>query len=121
MAIGFFKPLILVPMGLLTHLPADQLHAILLHELGHIRRQDYLVNLLQRFAETVFFFNPAVLWLFALLRRERECCCDDLVLLHTGNRKSYLDALVGFQEYRSAALALGWLVGHWPPPYRPAH
>jgi len=106
MAIGFFKPLILVPMGLLTHLPADQLHAILLHELGHIRRQDYLVNLLQRFAETVFFFNPAVLWLFALLRRERECCCDDLVLLHTGNRKSYLDALVGFQEYRSAALAL---------------
>jgi bla regulator protein BlaR1 len=104
--IGYFKPMILIPMGLFTHLPADQLNAILLHELGHIRRHDYLVNLLQYLTDAIFFFNPAVLWLSALLRRERECCCDNVALRYCGDRKSYLDALIGSQEYQASRLAM---------------
>ncbi|HTR30850.1 MAG TPA: M56 family metallopeptidase [Puia sp.] len=101
MVLGFLKPIILVPMGMLAFLPADQVEAILLHELGHIRRNDYLVNLIQHMMEAIFFFNPAVLWLSALLRKERECCCDDLVLLREWDRRSYVDALVNFQEYQA--------------------
>ncbi|HSC38231.1 MAG TPA: M56 family metallopeptidase, partial [Chitinophagaceae bacterium] len=77
---GVFKPVILIPLGLITHLPAQQVEAILWHELGHIKRKDYLVNLLQSFAETIFFFNPAILWISSLVREERENCCDDIAL-----------------------------------------
>ena len=97
-AFGFLRSAILVPAGLFTNLPPEQVKAVLLHELAHIRRNDYLVNLLQSFAETVFFFNPAFLWISALIRREREACCDDIVLAHLPHKRSYLDALVSFQE-----------------------
>jgi beta-lactamase regulating signal transducer with metallopeptidase domain len=97
--IGFFKPVILVPMGLLTHLPAEQVEAILMHELAHIRRKDFLVNLLQNLAETVFFFNPAIIWISSLIRDEREACCDDEVINHVHQKKTYLQALVSFQEF----------------------
>ena len=98
-AIGILKPIILLPFGLLSNLPADQVETILLHELAHIRRKDYLVNLLQSIATTVFFFNPAILWISSLIREEREACCDDIVVNSTSNKKSYLEALVSFQEY----------------------
>jgi bla regulator protein blaR1 len=101
-AIGFFKPVILVPLGLLSHLPPDQVETILLHELAHIRRRDYLMNILQRFAEAVFFFNPALLWISSLIRQEREACCDDIVVANTTHKGSYLEALVSFQEYSLA-------------------
>ncbi|HEY4150492.1 MAG TPA: M56 family metallopeptidase, partial [Chitinophagaceae bacterium] len=97
--VGFFKPIILIPLGLLTHLPPAQVEAILLHELAHIKRRDYFVNLLQSFAETIFFFNPAVLWLSSLIREERENCCDDIAVAGSGNKTAFLDALVSFQEY----------------------
>jgi bla regulator protein BlaR1 len=97
--IGFLKPVVLVPLALLTHLPQDQLEAILLHELAHIKRRDYFVNLVQSFAETVFFFNPAVLWVSALIREERENCCDDMAIARTNNKTRFIDALVSFQEY----------------------
>ncbi len=97
---GFLKPVILVPIGFLTNLPYSQVEAILLHELAHIRRKDYLVNLFQSLAENVFFFNPAVLWLSYLLREEREHCCDDLAIAITQNKSSFVEALVQFQEYK---------------------
>jgi len=97
--IGYFKPVILVPMGLLSQLPPEQVEAVLLHELAHIRRKDYLVNLVQSFAETVFFFNPALLWISELVREERENCCDDIAIGEVENKNEFIHALVAFQEY----------------------
>lgn len=97
---GFLKPFILVPMGLIANLPAEQVEAILLHELAHIRRRDFMVNLVQSFAEILFFFNPAVLWLSSLLREEREHCCDDMAIAVTQSKTGYIHALVSFQEYQ---------------------
>ena len=108
---GFLKPSILVPLGMLTNLPADQVETILLHELAHIRRNDYLANLLLHITEAVFFFNPGVRWVATLIREEREACCDDMVLMGTADRNSYFEALVTFGESTFAqqryALPLG--------------
>ncbi len=108
-AIGFFKPVILVPLGLVSHLPPEQVETILLHELAHIRRKDYLINLLQRMTEAIFFFNPALLWISSLIRQEREACCDDIVVANITQKRNYLEALVSFQEYSitASAYALG--------------
>src|SRR6478672_13139236 len=92
-AIGYFKPLILVPMGMLAHLPPEQVETILLHELGHVKRKDFLINFLQLIAEAIFFFNPALLWLSSLLRREREACCDDIAIKNKAHTISYMKAL----------------------------
>ncbi|MFC0513421.1 M56 family metallopeptidase [Mucilaginibacter angelicae] len=100
MVIGYLKPVVLVPVGLVNSLEPAQVEAILLHELAHIRRKDYLVNILQTVLETFFFFNPAVLWLSWLIRLERENCCDDAVIHHTQNQIGYMQALVHFEEYR---------------------
>jgi bla regulator protein BlaR1 len=97
--IGHFKPVILIPIGMILQLPYEQVETILLHELAHIRRKDYLVNLLQSVLETVFFFNPGLLWLSALIREEREICCDDMVLAHTSGKVNYLEALLAFHTY----------------------
>lgn len=99
MVIGHLKPVILVPVGLLAGLPATQVEAVLLHELAHIRRHDYVVNLLQIIAETVFFFNPGLLWISSLLRDERENCCDDIALEKTGDKKEFVQALISFKEH----------------------
>lgn len=96
---GFFKPMILLPVGLLSNLPPDQVEAILLHELAHIKRNDYFVNLLQSFIETLFFFNPGVLWVSSLIRTERENCCDDIALGVLKNKSKFIQALISFQEY----------------------
>jgi bla regulator protein BlaR1 len=103
MVIGALKPVVLVPIGLLTALRAAEVEAILIHELAHIRRRDYLVNLLQSLMEIVFFFNPAVLWVSGLIRAERENCCDDLALAQQNNRVDYMRALVSCEEYKLAA------------------
>ncbi|MGC4103549.1 M56 family metallopeptidase [Ferruginibacter sp.] len=100
MVAGHFKPMILFPIGLINSLPAEEVEAILLHELAHILRKDYLVNMLQNFAEVLFFFNPAVLWISALIKIERENCCDDIALSQTGSKRDYINALVSFQEYQ---------------------
>ncbi len=100
--IGFIKPIVLVPLGMLANLPAAQVEAILLHELAHIRRRDYLVNLLQVFCENIFFFNPAVWWMSKLIREEREHCCDDLAISVIHNKTSFIQALVSFQEYNQS-------------------
>jgi beta-lactamase regulating signal transducer with metallopeptidase domain len=99
MVIGHLKPVILIPVGLLAGLPPEQVEAVLLHELAHIRRHDYIVNFLQTIAETIFFFNPGLLWISALLRDERENCCDDIALAQTKNKREFIDALISFKEY----------------------
>jgi bla regulator protein BlaR1 len=99
---GMFRPMILLPVGLLAHLPADEIEAILLHELAHIKRRDYFVNLLQSLAETIFFFNPALLWLSSMIRDERENCCDDIAISVTNNKTNFINALISFQEYHFA-------------------
>jgi beta-lactamase regulating signal transducer with metallopeptidase domain len=82
--IGFVAPAILFPAGLITALSPDQLRAILAHELAHVRRHDYLVNLLQTIVQTLFFFHPAAWYISARIRFEREACCDDLVIHRAG-------------------------------------
>ena len=99
---GYFKPVILVPLGLLTQMPAEQVESVLLHELAHIKRKDYLVNVLQNILEIVFFFNPAVLWISGLIRTERENCCDDLVIKRIENRVDYIKALISCVEANQA-------------------
>jgi len=99
LVIGYLKPVILIPVGLVNSMEQPEVEAILLHELAHIGRNDYLVNLLQSIMETLLFFNPAVLWLSHLIKTERENCCDDVVLAQTGNKISYIQALVHFQEH----------------------
>lgn len=99
MVIGHLKPVILMPVGLLAGLPTEQVEAVLLHELAHIRRHDYVVNFLQTLAETVFFFNPGLLWISSLLRDERENCCDDIALEQTKDKREFVQALISFKEY----------------------
>ena len=107
---GHWKPVIFIPAGILTQLPPDQLEAILAHELAHIRRSDFLMNLLQNIVESLFFFNPAILWLSARIRQEREHCCDDLAIAGTGDKKGLVHALVSFKQF-AAAQASGLTVG----------
>jgi bla regulator protein blaR1 len=98
-AFGFLKPCILIPLGMLANLPPDQAEAILLHELAHIRRNDYISNLLLHIAEAIFFFNPGVRWVASRVRQEREACCDDMVLAGVPDKNSDFEALVAFKQW----------------------
>lgn len=100
--LGHFKPVILVPLGVITSIPAHQIEMILLHELAHIRRLDFFINFLQRITELLFFFNPGLLWISKLIREERENCCDDMALSYSGNKTIYIQALLSFREYQLA-------------------
>ncbi|WP_310554561.1 M56 family metallopeptidase [Flavobacterium sp.] len=107
---GFLKPIILIPVGLLSNLPQDQVEVILLHELAHIKRKDYFINIIQSFTEIIFFFNPAVLWVSNILKYERENCCDDIALALTENKSGFVQALVSFQEFNieNSSLVMGF-------------
>lgn len=110
LVIGHLKPMVLVPAGIFNNLSAAEMEAVLLHELAHIRRNDYFVNLIQRITEMIFFFNPGFLWISSLLRLERENCCDDLVIVHTNDKERYVNALIHFREHilRGSSYALGF-------------
>ena len=99
--IGWLRPVVLVPASALAGLSPSQLEAILAHELAHIRRHDYLVNLLQTLVETLLFYHPAVWWLSRRIRIEREHCCDDLAVSLCGDPVSYARALAELEELRS--------------------
>src|SRR5262245_19131032 len=99
--IGFLKPVILLPASAIGALAPHQLEAILAHELAHIRRHDYLVNLMQTQAETVLFYHPAVWWLSYRIRVERENCCDDLAVSLCGDPVAYASALADLEALRS--------------------
>lgn len=109
--IGILKPVILLPIGMLSRLPAEQVEAVLLHELAHIKRKDYLVNLLQTALEAVFFFNPFLGWISARLRAERENCCDEIAVTVSGNKPALVQALIVFGEARLAPAQLAMALG----------
>jgi GWxTD domain-containing protein len=98
--LGHFRPLILIPAGMLSGLPPEQVEAILLHELAHIRRHDYLINALQRLVEGLLFYHPAAWWISRLIRTERENCCDDMVVSVTGNAPEYARTLAALEQNR---------------------
>jgi beta-lactamase regulating signal transducer with metallopeptidase domain len=100
--IGWIKPVILVPVSALAGLLPHQVEAILAHELAHIRRHDYLVNLLQTLVETLLFYHPAVWWLSRRIRTERENCCDDLAVSLCGDPYMYAKALADLESLRPA-------------------
>ncbi|HWF08885.1 MAG TPA: M56 family metallopeptidase [Bryobacteraceae bacterium] len=101
MVIGWIQPCILVPVTAISSLSESQLGAILAHELAHIRRHDYLINLLQTAIETVLFYHPAVWWAGTQMRIEREHCCDDIAVAVSGNAIEYAGALVELEEIRA--------------------
>jgi GWxTD domain-containing protein len=103
LVIGYLRPIILMPVGLLAGLPTAQVEAILAHELAHIRRQDYLVNLAQTFVEGLLFYHPAVWWISRVIRTEREHCCDDLAVAISGDARSYAAGLAALEQSRISA------------------
>ena len=100
--VGWLRPVVLMPLGALVGLPGEQIEALLLHELAHIHRQDYLINVVQGIVETLLFYHPAVWWVSRHIRAERELCCDDLALSVTGDALTYARAL---REVAEAARA----------------
>ncbi len=100
--LGHFRPVILMPVGLLAGMPAGQIEAILLHELAHIRRCDYLVNLFQRAVEGLLFYHPAIWWITRVIRTERENCCDDVAVAMSGDAHEYAVALATLEQNRWA-------------------
>ena len=101
--IGWLKPVVLLPVSAMSALAPAQLEAIIAHEFAHIRRHDYLVNLLQTLVETLLFYHPAVWWLSRQIRIERENCCDDLAVSLCGDPVTYARALADLEELRGGA------------------
>jgi Zn-dependent protease with chaperone function len=98
LVLGWLRPVILMPVGLVTNLSPGEVDAILAHELAHLRRHDYLVNLAQRVTEALLFYHPAVWWVSERIRTERENCCDDLAALAVGDGRVVARALVALAE-----------------------
>ncbi len=94
--IGCLWPTLLLPASVTTGMPVDDLKAILTHELAHIKRYDYLVNVIQMVIEALLFFNPAVWWISRQIRIEREACCDAAGIAATGHRLKYAEVLVAW-------------------------
>jgi len=102
--VGWLRPIVLMPIGALSGLPPEHIEALLLHELAHVRRYDYLVNILQGIAETLLFYHPAVWWVSSHIRTERELCCDDVAVSVTGDVLTYARALAELESFRPAHL-----------------
>lgn len=101
--VGYWRPVILLPLGCLTGLSTAQLECILVHELAHVARHDYLVNLLQSLVEGLLFYHPAVWWASRTVRAERENCCDDRVVELIGDARTYAATLAVLEERRAPA------------------
>ncbi len=99
--IGWLKPVVIVPARIFTELSDDQIEAILVHELAHVRRHDYVVNLLQSVVETLLFYHPAVWWVSRGIRAEREFCCDDVAVSRSSDALRYARALLELEAWRS--------------------
>ncbi|HET6328700.1 MAG TPA: M56 family metallopeptidase, partial [Planctomycetaceae bacterium] len=113
LVVGSLKPAILVPASLLTGLSTSQIEALLVHELVHIRRHDYIVNLAQNLLETLFFYHPAVWWVSRQIRKEREHCCDDVASAACG-ALDYAQALASLAELRQASPGFGLAANSTP-------
>lgn len=113
LTIGFLKPLILVPVASINHLSVAQLEAILLHELAHIKRYDYLINILLSVAEISLFFNPFTRLFSKHIRKERENSCDDWVLQFQYSASTYAEALLRMAQLQATpAFAMGAAGNH---------
>jgi len=99
--VGWWRPVVLLPVSALSALPVSYLEALLAHELAHVRRFDFLVNLLQSGVEALLFYHPAVHWVSACMRHEREFCCDDLAVAITGDRTGLAQALASMERLRA--------------------
>jgi uncharacterized protein (TIGR03435 family) len=106
LVVGCLRPIVVLPIAAISQLNAAQVEAILAHELAHVRRHDYLVNLMQTLAETLLFYHPAVWWLSARIRDEREHCCDDVAVAVCGDPAGYAAALAELEAWRSGELSL---------------
>ena len=106
MAVGWLRPVILLPIAALAHLTPSQVEAILAHELVHIRRHDYIVNVVQTLAETLLFYHPAVWWVSERIRVEREHCCDDVAVDICGDAVGYAEALAELAAWRTDGISL---------------
>jgi beta propeller repeat protein len=104
--VGWLRPAILLPAGVLTGLTPEQLEAVLAHELAHIRRYDYLVNIVQSVIEVLLFYHPAVWWVSHRIRVEREHCCDDVAVGACGSVVTYTRALTELERLRTPLLEL---------------
>lgn len=107
LTIGFFKPIILVPLASLNKLTSYQMEAVLLHELAHIKRYDYLVNIILCFIDIIMFFNPFSRLIKIQLQNERENCCDDWVLQFKYNSQLYSDALLQIASLNTKSVLFG--------------
>ncbi len=103
MALGWLKPVVLIPTSALLSLTPEALEAVLIHELEHVRRGDFLANVLQTFAEALLFYHPAVWWLSRRIRQEREHACDDAAVQACGDPILYASALARLEELRAHA------------------
>ena len=103
MAVGYIRPMVLLPAAMVTQMQPEMLEAVIAHELAHIRRLDLWVNLAQRVTETLLFYHPAVWWLSKCLRSERELCCDELAVKATGQRLAYATTLENVGRARFVA------------------
>ncbi len=110
MVIGHLKPVILFPIGAINRLNPSEVEAILAHELAHVMRNDYAFNIIQSVIEALFYFHPAVWWISAQIRAERENCCDDVAIELCGNSMTYAKSLVSVQEmaYYSPQMAMAF-------------
>lgn len=104
--IGWLRPVVLVPVGVLAGLPPEHVEALLAHELAHIRRRDYLVNILQNVTEALLFYHPAVWWISSHIRKERELCCDDIAVSICSDALTYVHALANLESQRAEHLNL---------------
>ncbi len=111
--VGAIRSMVLLPLSAITLLGPDELEMVLAHELAHVRRADFLCNLVQTLVETLFFFHPAVWWVGNRIRHERELCCDDLALKICPNPVTYATALFRLEEHRARQWRLAMaLDGH---------
>jgi beta-lactamase regulating signal transducer with metallopeptidase domain len=100
LVVGWLRPAVLLPASLISGFTTEQLRAILAHEIAHIRRHDFIVNILQRCVESILFYHPAVWWLSKRIRAEREHCCDDIAIRVCGSRRIYAEALIEMERAR---------------------
>ena len=96
--IGFLKPIILIPLAAINHLTPQQLEAVLLHELSHIKRHDYLINLVITFIRTILYYNPFVKLFVKAIERERERSCDEMVMQFQYDPRGYASALLTIEK-----------------------
>jgi beta-lactamase regulating signal transducer with metallopeptidase domain len=111
LAMGVWRATVILPMSAVMGMPREELEAVMAHELGHIRRWDYVWNLMQMAVESVLFFHPAVWWLSNTVRERREVCCDEIAVECCAGAAVYARALLRLEEQRTVKLRMAMALG----------